>query len=64
MPIVCSETDIATRIALQNKAKEAMQAISGKPQKRKQKTVKKKITKLRKQLKLLCKEGYVKCTMS
>ena len=62
MPIVCSEADIATRIALQNKAKEAMRAISGKPQK--QKTVKKKITKLRKQLKLLCKEGYVKCTMS
>ena len=64
MPIVRSEADIATRIALQNKAKEAMRAISGKPQKRKQKTVKKKITKLRKQLKLLCKEGYVKCTMS
>ena len=62
MPIVCSEADIATRIALQNKAKEAMRAISGKPQK--QKTVKKKITKLRKQLMLLCKEGYVKCTMS
>ena len=62
MPIVCSEADIAKRIALQNKAKEAMRAISGKPQK--QKTVKKKITKLRKQLMLLCKEGYVKCTMS
>ena len=62
MPIVCSEADIAKRIALQNKAKEAMRAISGKPQK--QKTVKKKIIKLRKQLMLLCKEGYVKCTMS